>query len=122
MNQNELEYKYDETSDILGVKVTREFKYNETIELDEGLLLDFDENNIPTALEIHDASEKLSVPKQCLNNMKFINIEIIIDEKSISINAIFDILIYNKENKQKLESFTSNKYDFPNMELQLMTA
>lgn len=31
--------------------------HHETIELDERLLLDFDENNTPTALEIHNASK-----------------------------------------------------------------
>lgn len=48
---------YDESADILGIKATRDFTYHETIELDEGLLLDFDEDNVPTALEIHDASK-----------------------------------------------------------------
>ena len=75
IQNNSFEYMYDETADILGIKVTRDFIYHETIELDEGLLLDFDENNIPTALEIHDASKRLNVPKDSLNDLKFFHME-----------------------------------------------
>ena len=121
-NSYEVEYMYDESADILGIKVTRDFTYQETIELDEGLLLDFDEDNVPTALEIHDASKRLNVPKNSLNELIFFNMKVIVDEKSISINAIFGILIQSKENKQELESFTSNNYNIPNMEANLVTA
>lgn len=121
-NSYEVEYMYDESADILGIKVTRDFTYHETIELDEGLLLDFDEDNVPTALEIHDASKRLNVPKNSLNELIFFHMKVIVDAKSISINAIFGVLIHNKENKQELESFTSNNYNIPNMEADLVTA
>ena len=121
-NSYEVEYMYDESADILGIKATRDFTYHETIELDEGLLLDFDEDNVPTALEIHDASKRLNVPKNSLNELIFFHMKVIVDAKSISINAIFGVLIHNKENKQELESFTSNNYNIPNMEADLVTA
>jgi uncharacterized protein YuzE len=121
-NSYEVEYMYDESADILGIKVTRDYTYHETIELDEGLLLDFDEDNVPTALEIHDASKRLNVPKNSLNELIFFNMKVIVDEKSISINAIFGILIQSRENKQELKSFTSNNYNIPNMEANLITA
>lgn len=118
----EVEYLYDESADILGIKATRDFTYHETIELDEGLLLDFDEDKVPTALEIHDASKRLNVPKNSLNELVFFHMKVTVDTKSISINAIFGVLIQNKENKQELESFTSNNYNIPNMEANLVTA
>lgn len=121
-NSYEVEYMYDESADILGIKATRDFAYHETIELDEGLLLDFDEDNVPTALEIHDASKRLNVPKNSLNELVFFHMKVTVDTKSISINAIFGVLIHNKENKQELESFTSNNYNIPNMEANLVTA
>lgn len=121
-NSYEVEYMYDESADILGVKVTRDFTYHETIELDEGVLLDFDEDNIPTALEIHDASKRLDVPKNSLNQLIFFNMKVTVDVKSITINAIFGVLIHGKENQQKLESFSSNHYNIPNMEANLVTA
>ena len=121
-NSYEVEYMYDESADILGIKATRDFAYHETIELDEGLLLDFDEDNVPTALEIHDASKRLNVPKNSLNELVFFHMKVTVDTKSICINAIFGVLIHNKENKQELESFTSNNYNIPNMEANLVTA
>lgn len=120
-NSYEVEYMYDESADILGIKATRDFAYHETIELDEGLLLDFDEDNVPTALEIHDASKRLNVPKNSLNELVFFHMKVTVDTKSICINAIFGVLIHNKENKQELESFTSNNYNIPNMEANLVT-
>ncbi|MBQ2832952.1 MAG: DUF2283 domain-containing protein [Methanobrevibacter sp.] len=113
---------YDESADILGIKATRDFTYHETIELDAGLLLDFDEDNVPTALEIHDASKRLDVPKNSLNELIFFHMKVIVDAKSISINALFGVLIHNKENKQELESFTSNNYNIPNMVADLVSA
>ena len=59
----EVEYKYDYTYDVLAIKVTRPFKYNKTVEMDEGVLLDFDADNVPVSLEILDASKRLDVPK-----------------------------------------------------------
>lgn len=121
-NSYEVEYMYDESADILGIKATRNFTYHETIELDVGLLLDFDEDNVPTALEIHDASKRLNVPKNSLNELIFFQMKVTVDTKFISINAIFGVLIKDKENKQELESFTSNNYNIPNMEANLVTA
>ena len=92
-NSYEVEYMYDESADILGIKVTQDFTYHETIELDEGLLLDFDENNVPTALEMHEASKRLNVPKSSLNELVFFNMKVIVDAKSISINV--GVLINN---------------------------
>ena len=62
----EVEYMYDENVDMLGIKVKRDYNYNKTAEIDERLLLDFDENNVPVASEILDASKLLNVPKDIL--------------------------------------------------------
>lgn len=120
-NSFEVEYMYDENADILGIKVKKNYVYHETIELDDGILLDFDENDIPVAFEIHDASKILNVPKYSLNELVVFNMKVMVDSKSISVNAIFVVLIQNEENKQKLESFTSNNYNIPNMETNLIT-
>jgi len=46
-NIQEVICRYDVASDILGVKSTKKFEYRETIEIDDGLLLDFDVDNVP---------------------------------------------------------------------------
>ena len=67
-NSFELDYSYDSSFDILVVKVKRDFTYAKTVEMDEGVLLDFDINNVPISLEILDASKIFKVPKGSLNN------------------------------------------------------
>ena len=119
-NSYEVIYRYDIDSDILGIKVNRDFQYDETIEMDEGILLDFDIDNIPTALEIHDASKRLNVPPESLNNILFLNVNISVDVNSICINALFGLLIKNIENECPIHSITSNFSHIPEIEAQLI--
>ena len=119
-NSYEVVYKYDVDSDILGIKVDRDFEYDETIEMDDGLLLDFDIDNIPTALEIHDASKRLNVPPESLNNILFLKVNISVDVNSICINALFGLLIKDIENECPIHSITSNFSHIPEIEAQLV--
>ncbi|MDO5814778.1 MAG: DUF2283 domain-containing protein [Methanobrevibacter sp.] len=119
-NSYEVIYRYDIDSDILGIKVNRDFQYDETIEMDDGILLDFDIDNIPTALEIHDASKRLNVPPESLNNILFLNVNISVDVNSICINALFGLLIKNIENECPIHSITSNFSHIPEIEAQLI--
>lgn len=119
-NSYEVVYRYDMNSDILGIKVTRDFQYDETVEMDDGLLLDFDVNNIPTALEMHDASKRLNVPPESLNNILFLKMNISVDVNSIAINAIFGLLIKDIENEYPIHSITSNFSHIPEIEAELI--
>lgn len=119
-NSYEVVYKYDIDSDILGIKVDRDFEYDETIEMDDGLLLDFDIDNIPTALEIHEASKRLNVPPESLNNILFLKVNISVDVNSICINALFGLLIKDIENECPIHSITSNFSHIPEIEAQLV--
>lgn len=119
-NSYEVIYKYDVHSDILGIKVNRDFKYDETVEMDDGILLDFDIDNIPTALEIHDASKRLNVPPESLNNILFLKVNISVDVNSICIKAVFGLLIKNIENEYPIHSITSNFSHIPEIEAQLI--
>ncbi|WP_299524022.1 DUF2283 domain-containing protein [uncultured Methanobrevibacter sp.] len=104
---------------ILGVKVTNNFTYNETVEMEDRILLDFDKNNVPVSLEIMDASKRFNVPKYSLNDLKFFNMNVVVDDKYIMINVVIGVLIHNNENKHILESFTDNKYEIPNITAEL---
>ncbi|EEE41662.1 hypothetical protein METSMIALI_00548 [Methanobrevibacter smithii DSM 2375] len=106
---------YDYSSDVLGVKVKNDFIYHETVELEDGVLLDFDKNDVPVSLEIMDASKRFNIPKSSLNDLKFFNMTVVVDNKFITINVVIGVLIHNNENKQILESFTVNKYGIPNI-------
>lgn len=119
-NSYDVVYRYDADSDILGIKVDRNFEYDETIEMDDGILLDFDIYNIPTALEIHDASKRLRVPPESLNNILFLKADISVDANSICINALFGLLIEDVENEYSIHSITSNFSHIPEIEAQLI--
>lgn len=114
-NSTVLKYMYDYSSDVFGVKVKNDFIYHETVELEVGVLLDFDKNDVPVSLEIMDASKRFNIPKSSLNDLKFFNMTVVVDNKFITINVVIGVLIHNNENKQILESFTVNKYGIPNI-------
>ena len=114
-NSTVLKYMYDYSSDVFGVKVKNDFIYHETVELEDGVLLDFDKNNVPVSLEIMEASKRFNIPKSSLNDLKFFNMTVVVDNKFITINVVIGVLIHNNENKQILESFTVNKYGIPNI-------
>lgn len=113
-NIQEVICRYDVASDILGVKSNKKFEYRETIEMDDGLLLDFDVDNVPVSLEIRDASKRFNLPCESLNNIVFFKMEVCIEDKSISLKAILGVLVDNVENIQDIESFTSNHNHYPN--------
>lgn len=118
-NIKEVVCYYDFSSDILGIKVNHDFRYEETIEMDEGLLLDFDINNVPVSLEVLDASKRFNLPKESLNNIVCFKMDVCVDEKTISINAKIGVLINNVENEQFFKSHAINYSNFPNTSVQL---
>ena len=77
--------------------------------------MEFDKNDVPVSLEIMDASKRFNIPKSSLNDLKFFNMTVVVDNKFITINVVIGVLIHNNENKQILESFTVNKYGIPNI-------
>ncbi len=118
-NMQELIYKYDGHADILGVKVNRKFHYGETVEMDEGILLDFDVNKVPVSLEILDASKRFNLPRDGFENVVFFKMEVSVEEKSISLNAVVCVLLNDIESTQNSASFTSNINNLPNMDVKL---
>ncbi len=118
----EVDYRYDYTYDVLAIKVTRPFEYDKTVEMDEGVLLDFDVDNIPVSLEILDASKRLNVPKYSLKNLIDFKMSVSVNDKSICICANFKVMLHNKEQSPILESFTSNYSNIPSMETEFATA
>ena len=121
-NSFELDYSYDASFDILVVKVKRDFTYAKTVEMDEGVLLDFDINNVPISLEILDASKIFKVPKGSLNNPSSFNMKVCVNEDSIKIDVIMEVVIdYHHENT-KLDTLVNNYANIPSMETTLSSA
>ena len=66
IEQYDTEYTYDYELDIVNIKVKKEYIYQESIDFNTGVFLDFDENNFPVNLEIISASKRLNVQKEFL--------------------------------------------------------
>lgn len=93
----DLKYSYDIEVDSIFIKITENYKYQESLELEDGIILDFSEEGIPVALEILDISNLFSVKKDCFNNIENINITIAITNSSISLNLLMELLINNEK-------------------------
>ncbi|AMK15105.1 DUF2283 domain-containing protein [Methanobrevibacter olleyae] len=117
-----VDYKYDSSADVLAVKVKRDFSYHETIEMDEGILLDFDVNNVPISLEVLDASKRFNVPKYSLHNLFSFNMNVCVNDDCIKIDVTIGVSIHNKQKDSVLSSLINNYANIPNMETELVTA
>ena len=121
-NSFELDYNYDSSCDVLVVKVKRDFTYAKTVEMDEGVLLDFDINNVPISLEILDASKIFKVPKGSLNNPSSFNMKVCVNEDSIKIDVRMRLLNEYHHENTKLDSLVNNYANIPSMETTLSSA
>ena len=116
----EIESRYNYYFDVLAIKIADPYEYQESIELEEGIILDFDTNNIPVAIEILDASKVLNVPdKQYLSNRKKIKMKISISEKVIEVHLNVNIEIHNKKEIMSFNSLAINDINAPVMETEL---
>ena len=118
-NSFELDYSYDSSCDVLVVKVKRDFTYAKTVEMDVGVLLDFDINNVPISLEILDASKIFKVPKCSLNNPSSFNMKVCVNEDSIKIDVRMRLLNEYHHENTKLDSLVNNYANIPSMETTL---
>lgn len=113
----DLKYSYDIEVDSIFIKITENYKYQESLELEDGIILDFSEEGIPVALEILDISNLFSVKKDCFNNIENINITIAITNSSISLNLLMELLIDNEKIDQPFSTVAKNIINVPEMEV-----
>lgn len=113
----DLKYSYDIEVDSIFIKIKENYKYRESLELEDGIILDFSEEGIPVALEILDISDLFSVKKDCFNNIENINITIAITNSSISLNLLIELLIDNEKIDQPFSTIAKNIINVPEMEV-----
>jgi hypothetical protein len=110
-------YKYDSYYDMLGIKITENYTYNKSVEMKSGVILDFDTNNNPVALQLIGASQIFGVSKNSLEFIPFIDMKVKIDELKICLDLTLGI----ETQKQTLNTLIANNIDFPSMEAELTT-
>lgn len=118
-----IESMYDPHFDVLGIRVVDDYKYKESVELEEGIILDFDENNSPVALEILDASKVLKISKkQFLDKKTCIHMNICISDEVILVKLTVSIEIHNRKASMPIDLSAINNINAPVMQTELLTA
>lgn len=116
-----IQSSYDADADALFISKIDDYEYNESVELNNEIILDFDTKRIASALEILNASKVFNVSKYSLKNIKSISMEIVVLKESIHLKLSINIPIHNKELFKSLEEFTLNNINAPVMKTELAT-
>ncbi|WP_407415189.1 hypothetical protein [Methanobrevibacter sp.] len=92
MKSLKFRYIYDFAFDLVDFACEREFKFKRSVKMAEGVFLDFDERNMPFALELIGASKILGVHRKHLNNPNFtVHVEITRNLIKTEINLKYSI-------------------------------
>ena len=111
----DLKYSYDIEVDCIHIKITEDYEYGESLELEEGIILDFSREGIPVCLEILDISELFDVERECFENIENINISIDITNSSISLNLVMEVLSQSEMINQPFSTIAKNVINVPEM-------
>ena len=68
IKEYDAEYTYDSNLDVVNIEVNQDIPHKETIELEFGVFMDFNQNDLPINLEIISASKLINaveLPRLC---------------------------------------------------------
>lgn len=105
--------EYDVQSDILYIHKDLKYKYQESVEMDKDVILDFDSNYRPVALEIIDASKFFKVNKLSLKRDFEMKINVQIEKDRIYLEGLFKFFVHNKSYPSSLVQNTVNDINAP---------
>jgi hypothetical protein len=104
-------YDYDLQNDSIFF-YGEDKKYKSSVEL-EGVILDFNEEDYLTGIEILDASEKFNISKADLLNIKNFDATIIISKENIDVQMKMEYYKRNKLIATNLNALTLNTMNLP---------
>ena len=87
-----INYSYDKDVDSLFIYLDEDYNYDESIELTPNIIMDFDVNSYPVAVEILSASILFKIDKESFDNIENIVVHIEIDEDIIKLTVILTII------------------------------
>ena len=88
ISEFDAEYTYDYDLDIVNIKVKKDYAYEESVDLETGVFLDFDKDMFPVNLEILSASKRIDVEKEFLTNPDG-DVKIVIESDLIQLEVCF---------------------------------
>lgn len=107
---------YDVQNDVLYLRIKEDYKYKESIEIEDSIIIDFDVDYSPVALEILNASKTLDVSKFSLKNLIKWDMIIKITEDSIILDASFMVPVRQKQIEKPIVAKTVNDINLPRIQ------
>lgn len=117
-----MDHDFDFQSDSLFFYITEDYEYKRSLRLDKDIILDFDKNNIPVAMEILHASQRLKIDKVNLKDLMGLNMNIEVGKDHIHIKAAFNIIIRNKSMPLEFNAEGENSINLPSTETNFAAA
>lgn len=117
-----MDQDYDYQSDSLILHITEDYEYKKSVRLEEDIILDFDKNDVPVALELLNASKTLNVKKSSLIQPVSLKMNIGVAEDIIKLDATFSFLIHQKKIPKSLNWQTCNDVNLTANEASFATA
>lgn len=105
---------YDLKNDSLFLYKKDKTNYNESIEIGEDFILDFDENSVPISFEMLDVSKILGVKKFSIKNLKKLSGVIGISKDSIKVKLEFIVPAQREKLKKPVLFEVPNDFNLPN--------
>jgi len=107
---------YNYTLDIYTITVDEDFDFGKSLEIEDGVILDFDKNNIPISIEILDISKRLSIKKQEVDSST-ITMRITCTPEVLEICIVFFYKHHDEEFEKTIDSKLANTFNIPQIEL-----
>ena len=96
-----MEQDYDFVGDSLFFNINQDYEFKRSIRLTDDIILDFNDEDVPVALELLNASKIFNVEKSSLTKPVGLDMSIYIGDK-IKLEAKFFVLIRNNETAKPL--------------------
>ena len=109
----EVEYEYDGDADAIFIRKQIDYKYKISVELNDNIIMDFDKNDQPVALEILNASKVLNTDKFSLKRINSLDMKVAISKEIICVDAKIIVEVRNRETKLSLNPSTTNDLHMP---------
>lgn len=110
---NCLTWTYDIENDSLFIYRNKKYNYETSLELDAEVIMDFDEEGVPSAFEFLNASKLFKINASSLNKIKEINVSVSITEKLIEFTTEITVFVQDEFVKNDLFNMTANNYSIP---------
>lgn len=114
-NEFNINTDYDCSLDIYTITVDEEFEFGKSLEIDDGVILDFDKENIPISIEILDISKRLDIKKQEVQSST-VSLKIVCTPEILEISIAFFYQIQDEKFEKTIDSKLANTFDIPQME------